>query len=117
MTSRRRLLLMLATFWPLVYVLVFLIFPPTRQWLSTHGWRLPHGAPTALSIAAMVLQGLTFVCVGVMSVYYVLHLSRAKHVHESEKLPWTILLMTVGILAGPAYWWLYARKEPTDTSP
>jgi hypothetical protein len=114
----RRALIAFATFWPLFYVLVFLVFPPTRQFFAANGWRLPHGnSVTLTSLAAMGLHGLSLLCVGGASLYDVLHLSRAKHVPESEKLPWTILLMAAGILAAPAYWFFYVRREPKAPEP
>lgn len=110
-STRRKLAVGAAAWWPLVYLVVFLLLPATQLWFMQQGWRLPVTGPEAKHLLGMLLHALSLIVGGLALILLFGHLQQTRAVTESQRLPWAFLLILVSPLAMPVYWWLAVWRE------
>ena len=94
------MLLGVLTFWPLLYMFLFIAGIALASASA-----LPFGALFAVHGATMVL------CIGLL-IYYVVHVLRSPQ-KQSDRLLWAILLFVGGMIAMPIYWYMFIwNAEP-----
>lgn len=111
-SRRARGWLGLATAWPLAYVLVFLAWRACRLWFAVRGWHALAAGFSAPMAAALGLHVATLVLAGLLTVVYAIDLAGTPRVVDEQRLPWVLLLLLLGVVVMPAYWYLYVWREP-----
>lgn len=113
MTRFARIVLGVATVWPLVYFVFFIatafVFVAVQPQLTT---------PDSGFLAAFkVLIGLHFLTVlwGIgLLVIYIVHLFKTDRVPNDKKALWAVVLFFGNMLAMPVYWYFYIWPDSED---
>ena len=111
MSPTRKTLLLLATAWPPVYMVIFLVF-----WLSSF-FAIESGSGEWMFAAMAVifpLHALTMLMtMGLMGVY-IYHTIKNPRLSENERLIWILANLIGGLMAWPVYFWLHIKDAPQN---
>lgn len=116
MSRTTKILLGIATAWPIVYMGLFMAFM-FGSFFFTFMTEMHHSGagPEAFPIAFVVLFALHFLTMlwilGLL-VFYILHVFQTNRVPKDQKALWAVVLFLGGPLAMPVYWYLYIWREP-----
>lgn len=103
-------LLGLVTFWPLAYMILFIVLV-----FSAFLFR-PTGADDseALPFVAIFLglHVLTMFIILALTVFYIVDIFRNNRIANDKKALWAIVIFMGNAIAMPIYWYLYFWKEP-----
>ena len=107
MQKPTKVLLGLASVWPLVYTVLFIVF-----FFTTFLFRAdPEGIQPAMAII-LPLHLLTMLAVMALMVFYIVDIFRNNRVEKDKKALWAIVILMGGAIAMPIYWFIYFWKEP-----
>jgi hypothetical protein len=125
MTRGKKIVLGLATVWPLIYLGIFFVFffsifagfadPEPPAWVDSRD-----GGPPDLFKVIFPLHLCTMaVTLGLLIVYVVLAIKNPR-LTDTMRIIWVILILFGGMFAMPAYFWLEvwrdgAKPRPEDT--
>jgi len=109
-----RLVLGIATLWPLAYLLIFMGFVFS---MLLRGNSQPQGGRDLPSgvIAIFVLHGITIVWLWVLLAIYIYNVFHNDRVDKDKKALWAVVLFLGNMIAMPIYWYLYIGTD--DSSP
>jgi hypothetical protein len=115
MSKAKRVLLGIATIWPVVYLFLFMSYIISMMALAGSHVGVGGGdaAPFFLiGFAGIFLLHLTtiFLSLGLM-VYYIMHAVKSVHLDQTMRIVWVLLLCMMGMLAQPVYWYLYIWRD------
>ncbi len=99
-----RLLLGLATLWPLLYFIVFVYYALRAVFFSPMG-------TSDLPTTFFVLHLVTMVVTLGLLVTYILDTFRNDRVAKDMKALWAVVLFMGSIFAMPIYWYLYVWRD------
>ncbi len=102
-----RLLLGLATLWPVLYLFIFLIFFVylfTRTLVPGSG---PASGPERWFMLIFPLHLLTILLSFGLTAIYIVDVFINDHVARAIKALWAVVLFMGGLIAMPIYWYLY----------
>lgn len=117
MSKFLKILILLATLWPLLYIGLFIAFFIFTMSFAAQGGHNISGGPPPVFIVIFGLHIFTMVWdVGLM-IFYIVHVFRTKAIRETMKILWTIVLIFGGPIAMPIYWYLYIWREPPPVNP
>lgn len=113
MSKPAKILLGLATLWPIAYLFVFLAFFISMVIGMTNapGDHGPAAFPTAF-IVLFVLHGLTMLWLIGLLVFYIANVFRNDRVQKDMKVLWALVLFMGSMISMPIYWYLYVWREP-----
>jgi hypothetical protein len=119
MKRSNKILLGAATFWPPLYIFLFLAFVIAIMVLSNGG---PPGGPEdmlagILFVVVFALHMLTIFGSLGLTVYYLIHAIKRKDLKDEMKAVWAVLFFFFGMFTQPVYWYLYIWKEPEPAAP
>jgi predicted permease len=101
----------IATLWPAIHVIAFLIFVSVVDADSPHlqldSWFLP---------ALFGLHCVVMFWMVLLLVAYLRHLYKNDRVPESKRMFWVLALCFGNILTMPVYWYLFVWKENSQSS-
>ena len=111
MKKSTKIWLLVATLWPLFYVLCFVVFVFSLVFSV-----LPQGAPPPPTPAWIVvifpIHLLTILLTLGLSVIYIIHAVKSKRVPKQQLVLWILLLVLGGVIAMIVYWVLYIWRTP-----
>ncbi len=110
MSKTKKMLLGLATLWPMVYKGLFFMFV-----FAFFVMAITRTQPRILGVAFAAifpLHILTMVGMVALLFVYIRDLFRNDRVPSDQKALWAVVLLLGGIIAMPIYWYLYIWKEP-----
>jgi hypothetical protein len=110
MKRSNKILLGIATIWPLVYIPLFFITIFSTILLTERG-----GAPgPAFPLIFVVIFPLHIITIFgglALSVFYIVNVFRNERVEKERQVMWVILLFMAGMIAQPIYWYLYIWRD------
>ncbi len=111
MTRPLKLLLGLATLWPVVYLVCFLGF-----WFFLMMWMVSRSPdesemPFGMMRVFFILHGITIVWILGLLAFYLYHLFQTDRVKNDQKALWAVVLFLGNAIAMPIYWYLYIWRE------
>ena len=104
-----RVLVGMVTLWPIVWLLIFLIFG-LRLVLQNDG---PNMGALAIFIVG---HGITAILAMGMLVFYVLHAHKNEKISKDLRVVWIVFLVTAGLFAQPIYYVLYVFGQDDSES-
>jgi hypothetical protein len=110
--SARKLLLGLATAWPLAYLV---LFTRTLVDVALAGFVAPPelvGGSLAAVAALFAVHLGTLLLIVALGAWYVKDAFRSPHVPESRRVVWVVMNVVGGFLAQLPYWYLFVWREP-----
>jgi heme/copper-type cytochrome/quinol oxidase subunit 2 len=119
MKKSTRILLGIATIWPIVYMIFFFTVIFIAIFSASHDGSFEGSALPALLMVIFPLHILTVILVMGLTIFYIVNVFRNDRVDKDKQILWTILLFMGSIIVMPVYWYLYIwseRKEPSFDS-
>ena len=111
MSKSKKIILGIATLWPIVYLVMFLIFIFSQLFISFLKKGPMLGSPF-LFLIIFAVHLLTIVWIFVLIVIYMKNLFKNERVKKEEKALWAVIFFLGSIIAMPIYWYLYIWKNP-----
>src|SRR5215210_5308888 len=113
MKKRNKILLGIATAWPIIYIPLFILFMFSFVLMADRR-ASPDGAFPAMFLLIFPLHILTILGGLALSVFYIVNVFRNPRVEKDKQVLWVLMLFMVGLVALPIYWYLYIwREEPS----
>lgn len=119
MKQPTKVLLGLATVWPIFYIFIFfgfifsmLIFVPDAS--------APHRGFPLMPFSFVALFAMHFITIigGLaLTVFYVVNIFKNNRLDQNQKLMWALLSFFAGLFALPVYWYLYIWKDSAQALP
>ncbi len=106
MSRFKKILLGIATVWPFAYIILFMLFVFLLIFVQPGGDGF--GALFLLIIPVHMLT--IFLAIG-MQIFYIVDTFRNERVEKNQQIMWVILLVLLGLLAMPVYWYLNIWRE------
>lgn len=112
MKTSTKILLGLASLWPLVYMVLFFIFIlASFFFLSPPVGGQELGPPVSFMVI-FFLHLLTMLWIMALTIFYIVNVFRNERVDKDKKVLWAVVLFMGNMIAMPVYWYLYIWKEP-----
>ena len=114
-----KLLLGIATLWPVVYVFGFMtsMFALAISGMGAPGSAGARSGMPSSFVWLFAVHGLTILGSLVLIAFYVVNVFRNERVVGDRKVLLAVVLFMGGMIAMPIYWYLYIWTEPTVASP
>lgn len=113
MQKTAKLLLGLATLWPVLYlILFFVVILLTTLFLP--GTPGQPGPPPLIGLI-LPLHLITMVVVFALMIFYIVNVFRNDRVEKDKKALWAIVLFMGSMIAMPVYWYFYIWKSSLET--
>jgi hypothetical protein len=112
MQKSTKVLLGIATLWPLLYIFLFFVFVFTMAFGLRGGAQAEPGIQPAMALV-LGLHLLTMVIIMALTVFYIVDVFRNERVDKDKKALWAIVIFMGNAIAMPIYWYLYFWKEPS----
>jgi hypothetical protein len=110
MQKSGKLLLGLATLWPLVYIFIFFILVfATIAFRPEPG---PGGSAPPMIAWIFGLHILTMLLIMGLTIFYIVDVFRNNRVEKDKKALWAIVIFLGNMIGMPIYWYLYIWKDP-----
>ncbi len=110
MKKSTKVLLGIATFWPFIYIPLFMMVFFYAFFLSNRGGVPDEGFPLIFAVI-FPLHMLTILGSLALEVFYVVNVFRNKRVEKDKQVLWVVLLLLAGMMAAPVYWYMYIWKD------
>ena len=113
MQKSTKVLLGIASLWPIVYMFLFFVF----VFSMAFGFGGPEdgGLPPAMAVV-FGLHLLTMILILALTVFYIVDIFRNDRVDKDKKALWAIVIFMGNAIAMPIYWYLYFWKEPSPAN-
>jgi hypothetical protein len=111
MKKPTKILLGLASLWPLVYIVFFFIFILSSFFFLSSSAGQEHSPPVSFMVI-FLLHLLTMLWIMALTVFYIVNVFRNERVDKDKKALWAVVLFMGNMIAMPIYWYLYIWKEP-----
>ena len=112
MSTTKRLLLGLATFWPVAYMFIFMGFF-MLTFLGMQSGPDSDGLPVTFAVI-FPLHMLTILGMFALMGTYLYLAVKNPHLPDNMRIIWVILFVTFGMFAMPVYWWVHVWNGPED---
>lgn len=127
MKKSKKVLLGVATIWPIFYIgvfilSIFLIFGVAAASGGTGG---PSPEPEGALALLLPLGFLLFFCLHILTmvdvlalkVYYIIRAVKDQQLDQNMRIMWILLFVFATLIAEPIYWYLYIWREPAAVNP
>jgi hypothetical protein len=121
MKKSTKVLLGIATVWPILYMFLFmasilLLFafnagPPVSAPQNPGSPLLPLGVMGLFAVHLLTILGTL-----ALTVFYVIRVFKTERLDQNLKIMWMLLLFFAGTLAQPVFWYLYIWRGTPDTT-
>jgi len=108
-----KVLIALATIWPLVYVFLFIGFCFFSVLTGFGRTKPPGEAPPYFFVVLIVLHLFTMFWLLALAIFYIVYLYKTDRVAQDKKALWAVVLLLGNFFAMPVFWYLYIWHEPT----
>jgi len=110
MSKPVKVILGVASLWPLLYMLIFICY-----WLYMVLWITSHpegggGAPGGIALL-FIVHGITMVWLLALLAIYIYDVFNNSRVDKDKKALWAVVLFLGNVIAMPIYWYLYIWAE------
>lgn len=113
MSKKWKIILGAATFWPILYIFIFMLF--MFGMMATMGLG-SDGPPPAIFIIFALHFITIFGSFGLM-IYYVVHALKNERLEGDRKFLWAAIIFFGNMIAMPIYWYLQIWQEPEEPLP
>ncbi len=110
MSKTKKIVLGIATIWPIIYMVIFFLFIFSQIFLSPSSQSDPSGG----FFLIFILHFLTMIWMFVLLFIYIRDVFKNDRVAKDKKALWAVVLFFGNIIAMLIYWYLYIWKEPKD---
>lgn len=110
MQKPTKVLLGVATLWPIFYMFIFILFFFSAFILGPGGGDTGAGMPPLMALI-FGLHLLTMLFIMALTVFYIVNVFRNDRVDKDKKALWAIVIFMGSAIAMPIYWYLYIWKE------
>ena len=110
MKKSTKILLGLATLWPFLYMILFLVFILSSILFLPPGDGKESGPPFFFAVLIAV-HLLTMLWIIGLTVFYIVNIFRNDRVEKDKKVLWAVVIFLGNMIAMPIYWYLYIWKE------
>jgi hypothetical protein len=102
-----------ATIWPLVYIVIFMIFIFSMFWGVSHDpTPSVHAGPPTAFFGLFAVHLLTMLEIIGLVIFYVVDAFRNPRITENQRILWAILIFVGGPLGMAVYWYLNIWRTP-----
>lgn len=109
-----KIILGIATLWPILYMAIFFVFIFSQVFLfSMKEAPSLSGPPTGFFII-FGLHFLTMLWIFALLIIYILNVFKNERVAKDKKALWAVVLFLGHMVAMPIYWYLYIWREPKE---
>ena len=119
MKKSNKVLLGIATIWPILYMFLFMVGIFLMVMLAPNGGPPGRGPGSALIpfgfVAFLALHLLTIFGHMGLTVFYIIRVFKTERLDQNLKIMWTLLLFFVGFFAQPIFWYLYIWRGMPET--
>jgi hypothetical protein len=112
MSKPLKVLLLLATLWPLIYIGMFFVFFVILFAFTGRTQFHGTGPPPPAFILIFILHFITMAWTLGLLVFYIINVFNKEAIRDTMKILWVILLIFGGPISMPIYWYQYIWKEP-----
>ena len=107
-----KILLAIATLWPLAYMVLFFVFVFSMiLFIPTQGGE--SSEPPMFFLIIFPLHLLTMLWIMALTVFYIVNVFRNDRVEKDKKVLWAVVIFMGNMIAMPIYWYLYIWREPS----
>ena len=110
MKKSNKVLLGIATIWPLLWLPIFMLVMFATFITAPGGRPDPDAFPLALLFILPVHLITVFGSIA-LSIFYIVNVFRNKRVKKDQQILWVVLLIMFGMIAEPVYWYKYIWKD------
>lgn len=114
MGKTAKVLLGIATVWPLIYVFIFFAFVFSSAILAMNGSAVI-GDPSSGFGTIFILHMFTILLMFVLLAIYIVNVFNNDHVENDKKALWAVVLFLGNLIAMPIYWYLYIWRDTPGT--
>ena len=111
MQKPTKVLLGIASLWPVFYMFLFFGFIFSMA-LGFGGGAQPEPGIQPMMALVFGLHLLTMLVIMALTVFYIVDVFRNERVDKDKKALWAIVIFMGSMIAMPIYWYLYFWKEP-----
>jgi heme/copper-type cytochrome/quinol oxidase subunit 2 len=115
MSKRIKILLGLATLWPFLYIIAFLILVVVQIYLFATNAPRPADDVPHLFYIMWVLTGFTALWMLGLAIFYFVHVFRNHQIEMDKRILWAVILFVGNAFAMPIYWYLYIWRNQGDS--
>jgi len=110
LSKSRRILLGILSIWPLVYIILFIIYAMVISEITSSN--IPF-------IIMILLHILTILLSWALIIFYIVHALRTIKPPDDMRIIWVIILVVGNVIANPIYWYLriWREREKEETAP
>ncbi len=115
LTKTQKILLGIASGWPLVYIFIFIAFIFGMIALTAGGPGSGNEFNPLLGggfVVLMIVHMLTIFLTLALTVFYIVHAVKNTKLDSNMRIIWIVLFFFGGMIAQPIYWYLQVWKEP-----
>ena len=116
MQKSTKVLLGIASLWPIVYMFLFFVFVFSMAFGFSRGGGSEPGIQPMMAVV-FGLHLLTMLLIMALTVFYIVNVFRNERVEKDKKALWAIVIFMGNAIAMPIYWYLYFWKEPSKANP
>ena len=113
MQKPTKVLLGIATLWPIIYMFLFFAFVFSMALGLRGGDNIEPGGIQPMMALVFGLHLLTMLIIMALTVFYIVNVFRNDRVEKDKKALWAIVIFMGNAVAMPIYWYLYFWKEPS----
>jgi uncharacterized membrane protein len=111
-----KIVLLLATLWPLLYMFIFFGVFVSMFFLMARAQGGPHTAagnePPVWFFSLFALHLLTMLWSMALTAIYIVNVFKNERVEKDKKALWAVVIFFGNVIAMPVYWYLYIWREP-----
>ena len=114
MNKTRKVLVGIATVWPISYMVIFMVYAISQFFLPTSKEAIINrlnSPPTDFFILFGLHLFTMLLMIGLL-IFYITNVFRNDMVTKDKKILWVVLLIFGNMIAMPIYWYIYIWKEP-----
>ena len=111
MKKSTKVLLGIATVWPILWIPIFIAAMFSTILLTGPGGKPD---PDVFPLVFLFIFPIHFITVFgsmALSIFYIVNVFRNKRIQKDHQILWVVLLFMFGIVAEPIYWYLYIWKD------
>ncbi|MGE5422408.1 MAG: hypothetical protein ACM3QW_04020 [Ignavibacteriales bacterium] len=105
MTKKAKIVLGIATLWPLLYMFIFFAFVLLAAFAPNQ---------SASFEIILLLHIFTILWMFALAAIYILNVFKNDHIIQEIKILWALLILFGNMATMPIYWYLYIWRDPPD---
>jgi hypothetical protein len=116
MSRIKKIWLGIASFWPIIYMALFILFAFLMVLLAPGSGGELEGVFAIMFLLLMLIHFITIALILGLMIYYIIDAVKSESLSQNGKIGWIVALFFGGFFAMPFYWYLNIWKK-TETDP